>query len=836
MVCSATTLILFAVSFHALAEVLERSTSPEIRERLLSNPGILTSLTHSAQQLDSPTTIGDNDDPSNIRRARKRADVKNLNRLLEEEERQARQLRAALKTAAERLTTESERANEMERRVANHQKRERGLSSARRRAESEAARADTEAKAYRLRLELSNRENARAQQAVNALAADRNEAEESAARARSTARRLQEKLIFERARQLGRREGLQDGLQRGFDEGLDVGWEDGHDRGYDEMRAKALFAFEEALKNGAIQPAADFDLNAAIKSERAKMRAIAAARPNRRSALHPLSSHASTHRSSLRIKSPESSYVRGALDLEPVPFPTPRSKNENPLAPPPDIQVIATTPTDTVRARSERTVTPQPFLQVIPTFNHAPVDPLPDGFIPTVGTDGKIALPPPHEISPSPAASPTPSPNAANIPLPNTNYSPSMASYDPLNAKSPPVRRKSITTDNRAFEEAARFRREKEIAEQERAELLEMLQRERAQREADRLRQEEDEREREAERRREKELERERSIQREREREAERHRERELEIERDIQREREREAERERVRMLEKERALAREQELERERQERQRAEEGLRRKEEEAQRLLAEKEHELEHVRAAQAEALAQAAIAERSAVIPQKPPTVDSNQQENNVTSPDDEGRGSSEDEESLTTDDQVKVPYPAGQPRQKNLNRMRKRKGRGSVRSATTYKTAGAMSTPLSSFSVLAPAEEAQRRKEDAIRDRQQTLAKLRRREMDEREEQERKAAAMDSRAPFKRNLSIIREQPSASDITSPARNSEEQSPVVPRTPHASLPILPIRLDRGPPENASPAIRPQANLPNDSPEQNTRERFRRADQVSS
>ena len=804
MGCAAITYVLCAVSFLALAEVLERSTSPAIRERLLSSPGIVTSLTHPIKPVDSPTTIGDTDDASNTRRARKRADVKNLNRLLEEEERQARQLRSALRAAGDRLTTESERANEMERRMLDYQKRERGLSSARRRAESEAARADGEAKAYKLHLELSNRENAKAQQAVNELAADRNQAEEAAARARSTARRLQEKLIFERARQLGRKEGLQDGLQRGFDEGIDIGWEEGRDRGYDEMRAKALFAFEEALKSGAIQSAADFDLNSAIKSERAKMRAITAGRSNRRSALRPLSSHASTHRSSMRIRSPESTHVR---DIEPIPFPTPRTKDENPLAPPPDIQVTTTTPTGTVKAPSERVITPRPSFQA---FTHPPVEPFSDGFIPTIGADGKIPLLPPHAINPSPAASPTPSPNAANIPLPNSSSAPSLASYDPHNTRSPPVRRKSVSADDRAFDEATRFRREKETAERERAEIMEMLQRERAQREAERLKQDEEEREREAQRRR----------------------DRDLEIERETQRELEREAERERAQM---ERELARERELERERQERQRAEEELRRKDEEAQRLLAEKELELERLKA---EAIAQASIAAKiAAPSSQKPPTVDSNQQENNVTSPDDEDGGSSEDEEDPTTDEQVRVPYPVGQPRQKKFTRTRKRNGRGSVHSVATHKTAGGMSTPLSSFSVLAPSGDAQRRKEEALRDRQQTLDRLRQREKEERESQERAAAALDSRAPFKRNLSIIREQPSTSDITILPRDSEEQTqPVVPRTPHASLPILPVRLDRGPPTNASPSIRPQANLANDDLEQNTGERFRRTEQVSS
>ncbi|KAF8329570.1 uncharacterized protein EI90DRAFT_1412796 [Cantharellus anzutake] len=556
------------LDLRALAGVLERATSPSIQERLMSTPAVITSLTHPVKPMDSPTTIGDSDDPISTRRARKRADVKNLHRVLQEEERQALELRAALKHAGERLTTESERTNEMERRLVEYEKRERSLARARRRAESLAVRADAEAKAYKLHLELANRENAKAQQAVDALAKDRTEAEEAAARARSTARRLQEKLIFERARQLGRQEGLQDGLKQGFDEGLDIGWQEGRDDGYDEMRSRALLAFEEALKSGAIQSTADFDLNAAIKSERAKLRAIAAARPTRRTSLRPLTSRGSNYNSSLRVKSPE--LMQDAIDSGPMPFPTPRTKDEMPLAPPPEIQVIATTPPATTIDPSQRAIVPRSSFQGMPVVNHPPVDPIPDGFVPTIGANGKFVLPPPHEIGPSPVPSRTPSPSAANIPLPNSAYAPSTTSHDPLNARSPPVRRKSIGAENRAFEEAARLRREKEIAEQGYAELMEELERERAQREAERKKREEDERERDAQRRREREL--------------------ELALERT--REEEREAERERIRSLEKKNELARAQELERERQERERERQERLRAEEESRQKDAEPKH----------------------------------------------------------------------------------------------------------------------------------------------------------------------------------------------------------------------------------------------------
>ncbi|KAF8327130.1 uncharacterized protein EI90DRAFT_3067984 [Cantharellus anzutake] len=225
---------------------------------------------------------------------------------------------------------------------------------------------------------------------------------------------------------------------------------------------------------------------------------------------------------------------------------------------------------------------------------------------------------------------------------------------------------------------------------------------------------------------------------------------------------------------------------LERERHERLRAEEELRRKEAEARRKLAEKDVELDRLEAAPADPLTQIAIpATVAATAPKKPSANDSDEQGRNITSYDDEGGGSSEDEEDPTTDEHVRIPY-----RPKKLMHARKRNRK--VHFVTTHTTAGGMSTPPSSFSVLAPAEEAQRRRDEAIRDRLATLERLEQREKAEREAQERERAA--TLKSVNQNLSIVREQPSVSDITA-------RLPAAPRIPYLSLPILPVRLDTAP-----------------------------------
>ncbi|KAF8317214.1 hypothetical protein DL93DRAFT_2055760, partial [Clavulina sp. PMI_390] len=174
---------------------------------------------------------------TNDRGSRKSArveDYRELHRLWKDEGRETDDLRRILKLTNDRLATEREQTLQLEQRLKDVRLREATARVARRRAENEAAKSAAEARAYKLHLDIANFENSKAQEQVNNLALERREAESAAARARSTAHKLREKLVRERALQEGRSQGMADGLRIGYDEGVNEGFAEGHDEGFSD--------------------------------------------------------------------------------------------------------------------------------------------------------------------------------------------------------------------------------------------------------------------------------------------------------------------------------------------------------------------------------------------------------------------------------------------------------------------------------------------------------------------------------------------------------------------------------------------------------------------------
>lgn len=145
-----------------------------------------------------------------------------LARLVSREE-EVRELNAALLVTSERLETESSRANAAERRALDYFHRLRIATENRERAEQDSARLREELKLYKLQLENAQKEIFRAQDIIDQVAAQRNEAEADAARARTKARKLQEERLVMVAREEGRRVGYKEGLSVGRRIGYDQG-------------------------------------------------------------------------------------------------------------------------------------------------------------------------------------------------------------------------------------------------------------------------------------------------------------------------------------------------------------------------------------------------------------------------------------------------------------------------------------------------------------------------------------------------------------------------------------------------------------------------------------
>ncbi|KAH7890194.1 hypothetical protein F5I97DRAFT_1934898 [Phlebopus sp. FC_14] len=145
-----------------------------------------------------------------------------LARLIARDE-QVREVNALLVVTSDRLEAESTRANDAERRALDYFNRLRSVQESRERAEQESARLREELKLYKLQLENAQKEIFRAQDIINQVSAQRNEAEADAARARTKARKLQEEKLVMLAREEGRRQGYKEGLSMGRRVGYDEG-------------------------------------------------------------------------------------------------------------------------------------------------------------------------------------------------------------------------------------------------------------------------------------------------------------------------------------------------------------------------------------------------------------------------------------------------------------------------------------------------------------------------------------------------------------------------------------------------------------------------------------
>lgn len=876
------------ISLSALADVLVLSNTPTIQDRINALPYPPDPLPH---HLTHQPSFDSNDRMS--RKSQKDLDFHTLHGLWKEQSTESEELRRVLNATSDRLEQERDQAAQLEKVLKEVRLREATARMARKRAEAEASKAAAEARAYKLSLDMANFENTKAQEQVNNLALERREADAAAARARSTAHRLREKLVRERALQEGRSQGMNEGLRIGYDDGMGDGWADGHDEGFGDMRKRAFAIWEQAIKAGAINTANEFDLDKAFRAERRAAPQIAHRGPSRRASAreslnrYPPSGHARTRSN----PHPYRAQITSSEDLS-SPTRTPRRPPPQfmPEQPPIISEVPPTTSggiqvTVTSPQASDFAPSPKPFQN--PSSStvhiHPPVEPMFEGTIPMADENGRIYLPPPHDINPSPGSVNAPLPSishshapsirapspsvggqrtprsrngsfsAAHPPVPvplNGEYQP-----DPFPDVEPPHPRSSRNSmDNTSLlaREAEKLRQElleiqqEEIKKQraefqaERARLEEQLAQERALYAADVRAREEQEEARERQRQLEKEAEVARVAERERERATEREQEHLLAQELALQKarasekraeteqlqaevdraraalqqaERQREMEREAERKLAVERemerriteeAAQRQREIEREaadrlvadrlEQERSSAE-RIANERAMNERMASEYQHQqkLEAARAEQEQLAARERFqAEQVASLTQKL----QQQRERDLPNPPLSVRNNADydsEDDDPTTDDAV--PY-GSDPRQPGERRPRKR---GSVYSAKTGRTG--MSTPLSQFTILEDVDPgpgaptggrtSAQRKQDMQRHRESTLARERQRDV-----------GSSSRQPY---MPVIPET---------ASQTNDTDRMVPRTPHESLPALPVKLDKQYPPPMGPASPPESS----------------------
>ncbi|KAG2146476.1 uncharacterized protein EDB93DRAFT_1086261 [Suillus bovinus] len=186
-----------------------------------------------------------------------------MNLVVAEEEKQAQHLRSTLRSTGDMLDQEMRRAKQAESKAEFAELRARELAvrvntaeMGKRYAESDAARANEEMRRYQMLIESLEKQVTKFQADIRVLERQRNEADESASRARDTARKFQTELSKQQAKEkvieespmycrkkwfvTGHNEGWDAGYAEGFDDGREDGFEEGRQYGIREGRESAF--------------------------------------------------------------------------------------------------------------------------------------------------------------------------------------------------------------------------------------------------------------------------------------------------------------------------------------------------------------------------------------------------------------------------------------------------------------------------------------------------------------------------------------------------------------------------------------------------------------------
>lgn len=274
--------------------------------------------------------------------------------------------------AYDKFQREAARANDAESRALETAQRYRRVNEDRILAEQETTRLREELRLYKLQLENAQLEINKAQNVLRVVEDQRDDAEASAARARDTARKLNEARLIEQAREEGRRLGFEEGIRRGRAMGFDEGRNVGYDNGHTEMRGISTQAMDRILgdEDAAFDPEYDRAGTTAggplhQTGHSPDVIRVPSPPPKDRTSTGPRRSSTS----SSRLMGLSNSRARAT---SPVPLP---------LSPP-----IWPIPVQN-QARSPR----RPDIQLPP-----------DGWIPTADQARFISVPPPHELQRTP--------------------------------------------------------------------------------------------------------------------------------------------------------------------------------------------------------------------------------------------------------------------------------------------------------------------------------------------------------------------------------------------------------------------------------------------------
>ncbi|KAJ7500512.1 hypothetical protein B0H11DRAFT_2378327 [Mycena galericulata] len=296
-----------------------------------------------------------------------------------------------LLVATERLGQETNRANASDQRCVEVLSHLRTMVQDRDQLRRTLTKVQEELSLYKLQLDVAQNEIFRAQKIVDGVDKARVEAEEQAAKDRTIARQL----VSERAVWIAREEGRNEGYEEGLREGRRWASEAARMHADDYLQDR----YEEAEADEDPEGHEPSPHNSSPSSRRGF------SSPSRsvRSTLPDAASYAST----LPIHAMNPSAPSNTLPSAPIHSVTPRPPSAHPERSPsarssrplPRAPARSPEPIDIHTDRSNTNRAPSTRRAASPSMSYRSVALPPDGFIPTVGADSVISLPPPHELS-----------------------------------------------------------------------------------------------------------------------------------------------------------------------------------------------------------------------------------------------------------------------------------------------------------------------------------------------------------------------------------------------------------------------------------------------------
>ncbi|KAF8870425.1 hypothetical protein CPB84DRAFT_1754459 [Gymnopilus junonius] len=337
-----------------------------------------------------------------------------------------------LAITTERLSHETIRANEAERQAAEVLALFKKTHEKKTRMERDLRRAQTELGLYKIQLDVAQKEIFKAQETVDKLERQRVAAEEEAARSRDKVHKLSEARAVEHAMQEARWLGFEEGLKQGRQvqplglAGEDVGRQPSHRSRRSEDVSRYSYRDEDVVKSPSTtklsarhrssKSYSEYPVRSTKIAPRAAPSTLTRQRRSSSAAPPPVQRTPDVGTYSQLLPRPT---ITTPMPVE-VPATQPQPAPAMPPQQPPNPIHDHSKHPETINVQDPNApIHPVSIRNMTPSIRHERIVLPPDNYIPTMGPDSHITLPPPHELSQpvAPEAPPGPPPTAPVAPV-----------------------------------------------------------------------------------------------------------------------------------------------------------------------------------------------------------------------------------------------------------------------------------------------------------------------------------------------------------------------------------------------------------------------------------